>query len=317
MPRILTVTLNPAIDISTSAETVRPEDKLRCAPPVLDAGGGGTNVARAIAHLGGQAQAFVAVAGFHGAQFVELLRNDGVDPVIFETHGETRQSLAVIDRATGQQYRFVMPGPDWTQDTADAALDAIDAATPHGGVVVLSGSQPPGVPEDFPPRLAGRVEARNATLVLDTSGPAMQALMQSGALTRHVLRLDQAESEELAGKPLRTMDELASFARHLVTRNVAGTVILALGAEGSVLANSAGCWHAVTPPVPVRSKVGAGDSFVGAFTLALSQGLPPEQALRHGVAAASAAVMSDATDLCVKADVDRLLDSCALQHLPC
>lgn len=317
MHQILTVTLNPAIDISTSADIVRPEDKLRCAPPVLDAGGGGTNVARAIVRLGGQAQAFVAVAGFHGAQFVELLRADGVAPVVFETPGETRQSLSVIDHASGQQYRFVMPGPEWTRDTADAALQAIDAAMPEDGFVVLSGSQPPGVPDDFPPRLAAHVESRGATLVLDTSGPAMLALMTSGALARHVLRLDQAESQSLAGKPLNTMEDLAAFARHLVSRNVAGLVVLALGAEGSVLATSTGCWHALTPPVPVRSKVGAGDSFVGAFVLALSHGLPPEQALRHGVAAASAAVMSDATDLCVQADFDHLIGLCTLRHLPC
>ncbi len=271
MSEILTVTLNPALDMSSTVDHVRPGDKLRCALPDLDPGGGGTNVARAIRRLGGKARAFVALAGYRGQQFAGLLADEGVEAVPFHIEGETRLSLAVIDEGSGEQYRFVMPGPRWTPNDAGRALDAIADNAPRGGLVVLSGSQPPGVPLHFPTQLAAAVEEAGAKLVLDTSGAPLRALLGVGSARQHVLRLDGAESEDLAGRPLPDIEDVAGFAQSLIRRGVAEVVVLALGAKGSLLAHKGHCWHAATPPVPVRSKVGAGDSFVGAFTLALSR----------------------------------------------
>ncbi|MCP5038617.1 MAG: 1-phosphofructokinase family hexose kinase [Rhodobacteraceae bacterium] len=308
MPDILTVTLNPALDMSSAVMGVKPEDKLRCETPTYDPGGGGINVARAIVQLGGTSKAFVAAGGYRGAQLCDLLEQEGVGVIRFPVMGETRLSLAVFDKSDGQQYRFVMPGPDWNDQVVTDALDAIGSALAgngQGGHLVLSGSQPPGVPDNFPARLASTAQRYGAKLVLDTSGPPLQALMR-GSAPPHVLRLDGSESEALAGVPLKRVNEVADFANALVARGVAGMVVLALGANGSVLAQNGRRWHASTPRVKVKSKVGAGDSFVGAFTLALSRGAAPSAALGDGVAAASAAVMSDATSLCHASDFQDL-----------
>lgn len=315
MSDILTITLNPALDISTTVDRVVPEDKLRCDVPVLDPGGGGVNVARAIGELGGRALALVALAGFHGQQYLDQLHDEPIVPIAFSIPGETRQSLAVIDRSTGEQYRFVMPGPVWTAEQAHDALVAIDRAMGDGAYVVLSGSQPPGVPLHFPTDLASMVETRGGKLILDTSGKALKALLGVGSARQHVLRLDGAESEDLAGRRLGSREEVADFAEELVRRGVAEVVVLALGADGSILVENGNRWHAVTRPVKVRSKVGAGDSFVGAFTLALSRGAPWEQALVQGVAAASGAVMNDATKLCSRSDVESLARSATLSRI--
>lgn len=315
MTGILTVTLNPALDLSTSVDALRPDDKLRCAAPSLDTGGGGVNVARAIGELGGRAAAFVALSGHVGAQYRDLLEAEPLDPVIFDVPGETRQSLAVTDAATGRQYRFVMPGPHWSPNLAAGAIEAIVAAAPRDGYVVLSGSQPPGVPVHFPADLAAGIETRGARLILDTSGPPLRALLGIGQARHHVLRLDRVESAELAGRPLDSRAAVADFARALVDAGTAEVVVLALGADGSVLATKSGRWHADTAPVPVKSKVGAGDSFVGAFTLALALGAAPEAALVQGCAAASAAVMTDASALCLRADVETLAKTATLTAL--
>lgn len=315
MSDILTITLNPALDMSTTVDRVRPEDKLRCEVPVVDPGGGGINVARAVGELGGRAMALIAMAGFHGQQLLNELHDEPIVPIAFPTPGETRQSLAVIDRETGEQYRFVMPGPVWTPELAHGALTAIDRAMGDGAWVVLSGSQPPGVPQHFPTNLAAVVEERGGKLVLDTSGKALKALLGVGSARQHVLRLDGAESEELAGRALKSMHDVADFAQELVQRGVAEVVVLALGAEGSLLVEGENRWHAKTEPVEVRSKVGAGDSFVGAFTLAKSRGAAWEEALVQGVAAASSAVMSDATALCVRADVEMLARGATLERI--
>jgi 6-phosphofructokinase 2 len=315
MSEILTVTLNPALDISTTVGHVVPEEKLRCEEPVIEAGGGGINVARAIGAMGGRAHAFVAISGHHGQQYLDILRQEPLIPEVFHTHGETRQSLAVIDRETAEQFRFVMPGPRWSPEQAQDALDAIARVTPQRGYVVLSGSQPPGVPLHFPTQLAAQMHDHSARLILDTSGKPLKALLNAGSARQHVLRLDGAESEDLAGRRLKDNHAVADFAQELIQRGVADVVVLAMGPDGSILVNGGQRWHANTEPVKVRSKVGAGDSFVGVFTWALSQGAAWEEALVQGVAAASAAVTTDGTELCRRADVEALAKTATLTQI--
>lgn len=295
---ILTITLNPTVDFSTTAPEVVPHLKLRCTDPHIDPGGGGINVARAVKLLGGQATALVAIGGATGAHLLQLLALEGVPTVAFQGPGETRQSMSVIDRQTNEQFRFVMPGPAWQDHDVPRALASVDQATGEDTLVVLSGSQPPGVAKDFPSILADHVAGRGARLIVDTSGPALFHLAEGPHDALYVLRMDGEEGEELAGRPLPTREDTAAFARELVDRGVARIVIVARGADGSVLADENGAWHAVNPPGPVVSKVGAGDSFVGAFTLALAGSEPVEECLRWGVAAASAAVQTEATRLC-------------------
>lgn len=306
MTPILTITLNPTVDFATAADNVVPELKLRCDRASVDPGGGGINVSRAIQILGGHSTAFVAVGGQVGDKLVHLLAEAGIGLAPFPAPDETRQSFSVTDRASGQQFRFVMPGPDWTPKHVDLALARIARAAPSGGIVVLSGSQPPGVPEDFPARLAARIARTGARLVVDTSGKALHELAERPKKPAFILRMDGEEAEDLAGHPLPERADSADFAQSLVRRGVAQMVIVARGAEGNILATTDARWHATAPKVPVVSKVGAGDSFVAALVLAFARGLPPEDALVQGAAAAAAAVMTEATALCTRADQKRL-----------
>jgi 6-phosphofructokinase 2 len=312
---ILTITLNPTVDFCTTSPAIEAGPKLRCTEPQIDPGGGGINVARAVKLLGGQATALVAIGGATGAHLLQLLALEGVPTVAFQGPGETRQSMSVIDQGTGEQFRFVMPGPVWREEDVPRALDGVDQATGEDSLVVLSGSQPPGVAKDFPSILAEHVGGRGARLIVDTSGPALFHLAEAPRAALEVLRMDGPEGEELAGRPLHSREDTAEFAQDLVARGVARVVIVARGADGSVLATKAGAWHSVGAPVPVISKVGAGDSFVGAFTNALAGGEAPEECLRWGVAAAAAAVMTEATRLCDRATTERLLKDCTVVRL--
>lgn len=312
---VLTITLNPTVDFSTTAPDVVPELKLRCSEPQIDPGGGGINVARAVKLLGGQATALVAIGGATGAHLLQLLALEGVPTVAFQGPGETRQSMSVIDRASSDQFRFVMPGPVWQEHDVPRALASVDQAAGEDTLVVLSGSQPPGVAKDFPSILADHVAGQRAHLIVDTSGPALFHLAEKPHDAVYVLRMDGEEGEELAGRPLPTRADTARFARELVERGVARVVIVARGADGSVLADNDGAWHAVSPPGPVVSKVGAGDSFVGAFTLALANAEPVGECLRWGVAAASAAVSTEATRLCDPETTERNRAACELTPL--
>lgn len=307
---IFTITLNPALDLASAAPRVVPGEKLRCALPEVAPGGGGVNVARAVRILGGTATVFVALGGGEGQRYHAALVAEGIAPEVFELPGETRQSVSVRDEESGAQFRFVLPGPVWDDSLVDAALARLATQVPVGAFVVLSGSQPPGVPDDFPQRLGDKLVAKHARLILDTSdGPMRMAAKARGLF---VLRLDYKEAQALAGQDLPSRVDLARFAAELQSRGVAEIVVLAKGPDGSVMASADGRFHAATEDTPVLSKVGAGDSFVGAFTLALARGDSPQQALLAGGAAASAAVMTPGSDLCRAADQKALMKTAAL-----
>ncbi len=310
---ILTLTLNPALDVSTAVAHVVPGEKLRCGAPALTPGGGGLNVSRAIHALGGQSLALVALGGATGEQMAGLLQAMGLQVQMLRSPGETRQSLSVTETASGQQYRFLLPGPDWSEaDQAQVFARLAQVARP-GGYAVISGSQPPGVPADFPARLAAALPGM--AVVLDTSGRALAQAVAQPIPGLAVLRMDSAEAEALAGGPLASPKDSADFAARLVARGVAKAVLIARGAEGNVLVTKGLRQMARAPKVKVASAVGAGDSFVAGLVLALAQGQDLPQALRHATTCAAAAVMTPATELCRAEDVARLLPMVTLATL--
>ncbi len=305
---ILTVTLNPALDVSARLGAMVAGPKLRLQYQVTEPGGGGINVARVIQRLGGTTRAWVALGGASGAQLAALLQESGVDVQSFDAPGETRSSWAITDDS-GAQYRLQMPGPVWPDGLGAAAV--ADIAAHSDGFVVLSGSLPPGVTASFPAELIAALDA--GRVLLDTSGAALDYIVRHPNPDLFVLRMDADEAEGLAGHALPDLEAALRFAASLHARGVAMWVSVACGAQGNVVAGPDGVGHTCRPPhVPVVSAVGAGDSFMGAFTLALAQGRPIAEALRQGTAAAAAAVMTPASALCRPEDVARLAEECVL-----
>ena len=310
---VVTLTLNPALDLSSEVAALIPDQKLRCTEPLLDPGGGGLNVSRAIAALGGESLALVALGGLTGDRLAGLIRAEGVPFLALTAPGETRQSLTVTEQTTGRQYRFMLPGPTWSEADQDRVFTLLRASARPGAFGVISGSQPPGVPGDVPARLARAMPGLN--VVLDTSGPALREAVTNPIPGLAILRMDDAEAETLAGHRLVSRSDTADFAFSLIERGVALMVVVARGADGSVLVDGDRRIFAKAASVKVKSTVGAGDSFVAGLVLALARGETPEAALSLGSAAASAAVTTDATQLCDAGDVMRLLPQCVISQV--
>ncbi len=269
MPDIVTVTLNPALDLATSVSKVEAGPKLRCAPATSEPGGGGVNVSRAVAILGGQTRAMVALGGPNGQALGALLAREGIEVVEVAAPGETRLSFAVTDERDGDQYRFVLPGPKWGPEEIDAMISCLAAETPKGAFVVLSGSLPPGVPDDFIARTTSALGPQRH-VIADTSGGPLAALARGDGVAPAVLRMDSHEAEELSGGALPTAADSADFAAELLARGAACRVIVARGAEGSVMVGPEGRWMASATNDAVVSAIGAGDSFVGGFVFGLA-----------------------------------------------
>lgn len=303
MRPIVTLTLNPSIDGACEALRVQPTHKIRTTGDRYDPGGGGINVARVVAALGGLALPVYPAGGATGTVLDELMAARGLGFRRIPIAGHTRISHSVFETATGLEYRFVPEGPaiapgEWLEILA--VIDGLDFDW-----LVVSGSRPPGLPEDCLVSLLHRCRDRGARMVLDSSGAALAATVAVGGLA--LIKPSHGEFRALTGLPLDGPEAIAAAALDLVRAGRAEIVAVTLGHEGAVLATAAGTVYRRPPPVEAKSATGAGDSFVAAMTLALARGRPAEEAFLHGIAAGSATVLHPGTDLARSEDVERLL----------
>jgi 6-phosphofructokinase 2 len=300
--RIVTLTVNPAIDISSQADVVRHTRKTRTFDEAIEPGGGGINVARVLHGLGANVCALFLGGGMTGRVLDDLMDRAGIERRMIAIGDDSRISLTIVERSTGHEYRFVPEGPEVT---AKEAADAIEAAASFPcDYCVASGSLPPGIPDDFYARLRARVAERGGRFVLDTSGAPLKAALDAGGI--FLVKPSRGEFEKFAGRRLGT-DELAAEARQLVTAGKAENVAITLGREGAILACRDGTTISPALDVEARSAVGAGDSFLAGMVYGFALGRPPGQAFRVGLAGGAAAVLSSGSDLAKPDDLKRLV----------
>lgn len=298
MKRVLTVTLNPAIDMSGVAEVVRPTRKTRLGETLYEPGGGGINVARVMKALGTEADALYLAGGETGALLDRLVADQGIRGRRIPCSGQTRIAFMVRERQTGLEYRFIPAGSPVAGEDIEACLRII--AEKRDGYLVLSGSLPTGAPADTFARLAAAVDGRPVRVVLDTSGPALAATLSARPV--FLVKPSRGELEQLAG---RSLDDhaLEREASAIVARGEAKLVAVTLGADGAILASADGVLRLPALAVRVRSAAGAGDSFLGAMVWGLVTGRPVAEAFRLGIAAGAAAAMTPGTQLCRGEDI--------------
>jgi 6-phosphofructokinase 2 len=299
---IVTLTMNPALDVSSSVDRVVPERKLRCGPGGFDPGGGGINVTRAIRNLGGASIAIYPLGGPTGEAYRGFAA--AIPSRVVTISGDTRTSFTVNETSTGNQYRFVLPGPELAEPEWRACLATVADNLPRGGFLVASGSLPPGVPVDFYARVTRLARDEDVRVVVDASGPPLDAALAEGVF---LIKPSRDELAELVGTEGELgPDEQVEALEAIVADGRAVHVALSLGAQGALLAGSAGVIRLPTPRVEVSSAVGAGDAFLAGLVLRLAQGDPIERAFRTAVAAGSATAMMAATQVCLADDVARL-----------
>ena len=304
MKEIVTITLNPAIDGAAEAKVVRPIRKIRTWGERYDPGGGGINVARVIQEMGGSAVAIYLSGGTTGPVLDALVRAAGIESKCISIADHTRISYTVHERSSGLEYRFVPEGPvvaasEWK--ACLAALEEIDCE-----YLVASGSLPRGVPDNFYVQVASVAARKGTKLVLDTSGDALRNATDRGGV--HLIKPSLGELEQLMGRKLSKPADQETAARGLIDAGAADIVTLTLGRDGALLATRSTLRRLEGLRVAAKSAVGAGDSFLAAITLGLAQDRDPEDAFALAVAAGTAAVLTMGTELCRRADVERIYE---------
>jgi 6-phosphofructokinase 2 len=304
VPDIVTVTINPTVDIFVNVGRVEPTRKMRCSAPKRDPGGGGINVARVAHRLGGDVAAIYPTGGAIGKLLQRLVEREGITSLVTPSHVETRESFTAFEVETGEQYRFVLPGSALHRAEWEACLAQLAMVPGRPKYVVASGSVPPGVPQDFFARVIRLAKQCGAKTVIDTSGAALEAALEEGVT---LIKTNLVELIEFIGRPLGRDADYIAACRHLARAGSAQAVALTLGEDGALLVTADRAWRAMPLKIEVVSTVGAGDSFLGGLVCALAAGQSIEQAFALAVAAGSAAVLTAGTGLCQAADVQRLL----------
>lgn len=294
MAQILTITMNPAIDISTAVERVMPIRKLRCTAARRDPGGGGINVARVASRLGAAATALYPIGGHVGQLLRRLVEAEQLRSLSIAVEEETRENLTVLETSTGEQFRFVLPGPPLRENEWRSCLEAVAAYTPKPGFIVASGSLPPGVPDDFYAKVAEIARGWDVPIALDTSGGALKSAMACGI---DLIKPNLRELRELLGRSLPDEASWVEACRELIAAGSARVVALTLGHRGALLVTADAAWRAAPLAIEPKSTVGAGDGFVGAMVWALVSGQSLKDAFRYGIAGASASLLVPGTGL--------------------
>lgn len=303
MPRIVTLTLNPALDISSGVESVVPNHKLRCSPPTYEPGGGGINVARVAKRLGCSVEAVVPLGGSAGQRVAKLVELEGIPLVQVPIQAETRESITIGATNTSDQYRFVFPGPEVTESELVDCERALAKAAVGATCVVISGSVPSNLPEHT---LASMVASLAPTPVLiDTSSDALRLALQSGA---YLVKPSARELASVVDRLLLTEAEIIDAARQVLRESTVSNLAVSIGAGGAVILGQDGRFLRVrAPTVKVTSTVGAGDSMVAGFAVGLDRGMDLSGSACLGVAAGTATVMTPGTNLCDPEQVESLL----------
>ena len=302
MPAIVTLTMNPALDIATATDAIVPSTKLRCDEPRYDPGGGGINVARAAHMLGGDALAVFPVGGGSGQMIETLVAREGVPHVALPVPGITRESLAVVERQSGRQYRFLLPGPALAVADQERLLEALAAHAAGVRFVVASGSLPPGVACDFYARVGALARHHGARFALDSSGEALTGAGSDVFLIKASLR----ELAQLRGAAITGAAAQERAALSVIAEGRCEVLVVSLGADGAMLATRDECRRFPAAPVAALSSIGAGDSMLAGILVALVRGWSLEEAVRFGIAAGAAALLRPGTELCRRADTERL-----------
>ncbi|MFN1834196.1 1-phosphofructokinase family hexose kinase [Balneola sp. MJW-20] len=298
--KVLTITMNPSLDVGSEAEDVITDEKTRCEEPVYDPGGGGINVARVLTRLGVEADALLIAGGHTGNKLIEMLEEESIRIHTIRSRQDTRQNIAIIDNSAGKQYRFVFPGRVPDESVWIKVLDQIRQSISAYDYVVASGSLPEGVPDDLYSRIGKVATDAGKKFVIDTYGEALMKGIRSGA---YFIKPNKEEFEDL--KELFGVSTDKDLLDKMFKSGIE-QVVQTFGKEKTVLHTPERSYEFIPPTIKPRSTIGAGDSFVGGMIAGLVNGLSRDKAVCYGISAAASTLLSEGTDLCDKDEVERI-----------
>lgn len=302
---IITLSANSSLDKTVNlAQTLVPGSVHRITSAHTDPGGKGINVARVAQEAGFPVRCLLPAKPQD--PILKLLDQVELPYICTEIPEAVRTNLTVVD-ASGETTKINEPGPTLNQEHEKVLLSALKEQTEDlrdGDWVVLAGSLPPGLPNDFYVNCLKQLAPGRARFAVDTSGQPLRALGKAlGEVKVDLMKPNSFELAELLGGDGAKLERaalsgdwypVARKAQELFERGV-GAVLATLGPAGAILITEEGAWHGTSPQVTVRSTVGAGDASLAGYVLAQSSGKSCEECLAIALAYGAAACAKSGT----------------------
>ena len=288
--KIITLTLNPAFDVHCDVPAFAPYRESIATVTSRDAGGKGVNISRALTENGIENTVLVVLGDENGAGFLRALTEEGLNVRTLTVAGRIRENFTLHTEGkpeTRISFSGFSADPSLLCRVEEMLLPLLEEKS----IVTLTGRIPEGIPMDAVKAFLSRLRERGVRTVIDSKSFSLSDLCECRPW---LIKPNGEEIEDYLGTNVSTHMEAADAARDLHRRGIEN-VMITLGGDGAVLANSKGTFAAAVPQIDVRSTVGAGDSAIGGFLAATAKGQSDGEALALSVAFGSAACMTEGT----------------------
>ncbi len=310
---ICTVSLNPAVDKYLRLPQLRRGQHQQAAEVITSAGGKAINVAGVLRALGSPVLLLGFFGGYTGNYLLEEVQREGIeaDPVLIPS--ATRTAFVLVEEDAGVETELVEPGAPVTGRDIDALRAKLREAARRCPVVVLSGSAPPGCPDDIYRQLLADCD-RHCQVLLDTSKQWLQRALEGNPLPT-LIKPNRHEAEQFAGKGrFDTAADIAAWLRGIQQKGVS-LPAFSDGDAGLYACHNGRALHARPPRLQRVNSVGSGDATIAGFALALSRGDSFPEAVRLAAACGAANVLTKECAQVHGTDVERLLASIQLTDI--
>ncbi|MCG3174533.1 MAG: Tagatose-6-phosphate kinase [Myxococcota bacterium] len=305
---ICTLTVNPCIDITYEVLDLKKDDANRAVHVMRDPGGKGINVSRVLQRLGAPTLAIAVAGGHTGKLLGDLLDEENVKHRLVPVPGDTRLGIILTDLREGTQTRVSAPGPNMTMHSLDELRRTLHEELGRSKMMVCGGTLPPGVPLDLYNTLVEDARAKGVPVVVDTDGELLIAVVQAKPF---LIKPNVHELSRLVERTLHDRNDVLRAGKSLLDKGLEQLVV-SMGKDGAFWIDRRNVFHGKGPDVRAESSVGAGDSMIAGILYGLYNGMAPDVALRWGVAAGTAAVITRGTVLCHPEDVHRMYEQCVI-----
>ena len=308
---ILTVTANAAIDKRYVMEHLDVGCVNRVTFTKANAGGKSINVARVASIIGEHITATGFLGGHAGKFISERVEARGIISDFVWCKGESRTCINIWDEANHEQTEFLEPGFSVTQEDCQRLIDKFREIVPKCKVVTISGSEPRGADSGLYKSMVRIAEDLHVPVILDTSGKLLEDCLSEKP---NMIKPNIDEIHAITGHRGETREELIHAAHILHDRGIE-TVVISLGAEGSLVSCNEGIFDVKVPRVEAVNTVGCGDSMVAGYAVGISRGLPMEEIIRLGSAVSVANALQVETGVVDLKDVEALLPKIRIRRI--
>lgn len=288
---ILTVTLNPTLDVTLWLDTFIMDDPNRVVREHRDAAGKALNVSRVLTSLWVNTKALFFGGEQNAIEFCTLLDEDKVDYTVIKTKGKIRENLTII-LPDKKIFKINYKGCPVTREDFDKLkeLISLELLLKPNSLVVFSGSVPPEFTKEQYIELISVVKEKGAKFSLDTTFFSMEEQLK---LKPFIIKPNNIELSELVGRDFKSVEDMAKCLH--TYRDDIDNMLISLGAEGVMLVSGDMAYKVSVPKVEVNSTVGAGDTTLSGFLLGLIEGLSLRDCAIYAAAAGTASVTLDGT----------------------